>query len=108
MIVLRVINYTVILVAFSSILFWSAIFYLGNEESYALLKEKLPFSFLARFIGFWILCLIVSFCLWLLNWFIIKAGLVEMENSYPLRIAKLTLAILSLAALVGTVLFFSN
>jgi len=106
MIVLRVLNVAIIVLTCSFVGFWSAVFYIGSEYSYAQLKEELLLSFIGRFAGFFILSLLISICLWTLNWLIYKLGLVHMDKKYPLRISITSLAILSSAALLGTAVFF--
>ncbi|MEJ8802160.1 hypothetical protein [Pontibacter sp. H249] len=83
-------------------------FYLGSEYSYAKLKEELLVSFLNRYFGFFILSFLVSVGIWLLNWLVYKSRVVAVGRDYPIRIAVISLVALSVGALVGTILFFSN
>lgn len=108
MLVLRVFNFALILIALCLIGFWSAVFYLGSEYSYAKLKEELLVNFLNRYLGFFVLSFLVSVGIWVLNWLVYRSGVVAVGRDYPIRIAAIALAVLSMGALVGTFLFFSN
>lgn len=108
MFVLRVLNFALILVALCFIGFWSAVFYIGSEYSYAKLKEELLVSFLKRYLGFFVLSFLVSVGIWVLNWIVYKSGVVAVGRDYPIRVAVIALAVLSMGAFVGTFLFFSN
>jgi len=105
---LRFINYFIILIAFSFVSFWSAVFYLGNRHTYEILKEDLISNFLVRFLGFWILSLLSALGLYILNWLIKATSRVKMEKNYPLKISKISFIITSFGALLGTIVFFSN
>ncbi|WP_114778374.1 hypothetical protein [Botryobacter ruber] len=106
--ILRFINYIVIVVAFCLVLFLSASFYLGTQESLEILKEEMLLNFIGRFAGFSILSLVMAFGIWLFNWLLRKVGMVSVDKAYPLKIAKTAFLVLTTGALIGTAVFFFN
>jgi hypothetical protein len=85
----------------------SAVFYIGNEHSYARLLQSLPSSFIRRFTGGVCVGLVGAMIIILINYLILKAS--SHKTAISLRNPFLLIVLFtSIASLIGTIVFFSH
>ncbi len=86
---------------------FSAIFFIGSDETYARLLQTLPSSFARRALGGICVGLIGAALIFLINYFLTKINPAAKTITYRKLFWGIVL-ITSVASIIGTAVFFSN